>query len=638
MNSEQPDPNSIPKISKPAIALEEWGPISAIFIHSLTPSRSKFAEAVARLPETKPEPRQLPPYPQPAPLDPHFPPSDIFAPESLPAKLPIFADALTPPEPPPTNLPTFEEAVAPPGHNLHPYASIDDTILRDLLENTPKYMPDPNHTPPDWVFSPTGRPKRKRTKTYSSVAETQPHYTPTPKAALAPKAAPDISEGRYNELSKQFLSIFKPWRAQYTRNANRTPADWQTISHSLTSDTIMEALCGKSAIGFYSSYDTPVLGIDVDDHDPAIPYPHATPSQKTIETYFAATALLDHTPSLVVKSPRGLHAYYLLDQLIHWRDLHNLARHRLSSLQQTGKNPIEVKPTPRATLRIPNITNILNPDTLQPLSHATLSTFNFTSLHSYDPSTLFGPDYRSLYRTLRTTNDRNHASHSRYSSPFGNRTPIGDLELIKKTLLPFTPGDTYETVFEIVYACNKENMTTDEIASYIATCAQSSPDYQGDLCEITEALLTRIEHITGHYSPIPRITVSHESYDATISHITSIHPFPSQRTKSLSRFLEHLFAWKDFHDAILSNPEALSSFDSLYPYYRVNRVASYYPLPTSLLRKWHSRYFKILTWLISVDVLTKSPHAYSTSAHICNYYSISFDHLTPPKQTCHTIP
>jgi hypothetical protein len=625
MNSEQPGPVSISKISKPANAVEEWGPISSIFIHSSTPPRSEFLEAVARIPKTRPEPRQPMPYAKPLDL------KLLFAPAGAP----------TPPEPIlPANLPTFEEVVAPPDYELKPYASIDDPILRTLLENTPRYMPNPNYVPPDWVFFGTGRPKskrrrRKRTQTAPSsfVAETQPHYTPTPKTAVTPKSATQIPRTSYSELSKQFLSIFKPWCAGYTRNVNGTPTDWQTISQPLTSDTIKEALSGESTIGFYSSYDTPFLAIDVDDHDPSIPYPHATPSQKTIETYFAVTTLLNHAPSLVLKSPRGLHAYYLLDQLIHWKDLHNLTRHRLSSLP-----PIELKPTPRSTLRIPNLSDVLDPDTLKPISPATLDAFSFTSLPLHDPSTLFGPDYRALDRTLRASSDRKHASHSRASSAFTDRSPIGDLELIKQTLLPFVPRDTYETVFEIVYACNKQNMSTDEIASYIATCAQSSPDYQGDLCEITEALLARIEHITGYHSNIPRISLSHDSHDDTIAHITFIHPFAPQRTKSLTRFLEHLFAWKDFHDAIFASPEALSSFNSLYPYYRVNRAASYYPLPTSLLRKWHSRYFKILTWLISIDVLTKSPHPYSPSAHICNYYSISFDHLTPPKQTCHTIP
>ena len=642
MNNQQRDPiHTLKKspISNPSNPLAECGPIESLFMHTRTPPRSEFAEAIARLPKSKPGPRQLPLYPQPAPLEPHFPPSDIFAPEPLPAKLPIFADALTPPEPPPTNLPTFEEVVAPPGYNLHPYASIDDPILRDLLENTPKYMPDPNHAPPDWIFSGTGRPKRRRRKQYqtnattsASVAETPPRYTPPTIPGITqkprPTSKPQIPDAKYSELSKQFLSIFKPWRARYTRNTDNTPTGWKTISQQLTTDIIQKALAGETTIGFYSSFDTPILGIDLDDHDPAIPYPHATPSQKTIETYFAATALLNNAPSLVLKSPRGLHVYYLLDRRIYWEDLHNLTLHILSSLQQTGKNPIELKPTPRATLRIPNISNILSPDTLQPFSLAALNTFSFTSLHTYDPSTLFGSDYRSLYRALRSSYDRKHRSRSRYSSLFSNRIPIGDLKLIEKTLLPFISGATYETVFEIVFACNKLNMPTDEIASYIVSCAQSSPDYHGDLCEITESLLTRIEHITGRYSTTPRITVSHNSYDATISHITSIHPFAPQRTKSLTHFLKELFAYKDKHDAIFAGPEACSSYDSLYPYYRVNRAASYYPLPTSLLRKWHSRYFKILTWLISIGLLAKSPHPYSPSAHICNYYSISLDLLT----------
>jgi hypothetical protein len=104
---------------------------------------------------------------------------------------------------------------------------------------------------------------------------------------------------------KQFLEIHAPYRSKYSAQYQGT--DWVTRTSFLGDFLIGKALHGEMTLGYYQSSSTKVLGIDIDDHSGK----GKGYLQKKYDEVISRMGGLP--PSLVNKSPRGLHVYYYLE-------------------------------------------------------------------------------------------------------------------------------------------------------------------------------------------------------------------------------------------------------------------------------------------------------------------------------------
>lgn len=462
---------------------------------------------------------------------------------------------------------------------------------------------------------------QENTDTYSFPVPGHSQVRESPKPILP---AEKVIKG----IAKDFVRQFVPWRGAFTQGNDYGLSDWITVQKPLHYSLIQRALKGEKVVGFYSTFNTPVIGIDIDDHGfPSYSDEQRLLTDKTKTIYNQIVHKVGYEPSLISKSPNGLHVYYLLTERLHWKHLQNLTRNLI------GDTQVELKPTPRTTLRIPSLPNILDPETLQPITTEHELFTDWGNLKHYSPEQLFGSSWREIQRSLHFNKRKRTSSKEKPAE--GRETPYHslDLTLLEQTILPFKNNHTYTQVFELTVACRREGMTRDEILEYLQQQIAHSPSYIGSLRTEPSELEGRVDHILsqeGSRSVLPSITEENTTLlemKPLIEYLLSIHPFSAKANKAVERLLTRLIIWKEWHDQIFTSPEATSLFDSLYPFYRKNRADGLYPLPSSLLKRWVSRYNKFIPWLQEKGILTESPYPYSSNAHICKYFRISFEHL-----------
>ena len=445
---------------------------------------------------------------------------------------------------------------------------------------------------------------------------------PTDTFQEAHEAVPDFAVSPptkevVGQLAKAFIAHFSPWLQRYKV---KTSSGWTTHNNRLHFSSICKAIQGELTLAFFSTINTKVLGIDIDEHRTY--YSSSEVLQSCKETYRKVQGKIGYNPSLIVQSSRGLHLFYLLSEPVYWEHLHHLTKELIQGVN------VELLPTPNSSLRIPRVTRLLHPITLEPLEQYEPEYTDWNSLQTYSPAQLFGNDWRE--QIFKRTRTKTSSSKEESDSP----KPM-NLRLLEQTLLPFRNGHTYKPVFVLTVACKRLGMSRGEIISYLQDLIEQSHGYTGGLKKNRKELEGRVDHILGkdHTSAsLPCVDSKSDilsEYNLIIKHLNFHHPFAPQRNKPVQSFIEKLILWKEWHDRIQTSPEATSLLDSLYPFYRKNRTEGYYPLPSSLLKRWHPKYYELVHWLEDVEVLQESPYPYSKSAHICKYYAISFEHLKP---------
>lgn len=418
-----------------------------------------------------------------------------------------------------------------------------------------------------------------------------------------------------------FDRLFRPYLGRYTaRFSGRGEACWYAIDRRMDLPLLQRALDGKTTIGWYASFRSPVFGVDIDDHRTGgWSRDYTAPRGRLRDLYQATVERIGRLPSVVFSSPRGLHAYYLLTELVHIDNL------RQSVKAQIGEVPVEIKPTAHTTLRVPAKKRVRDPVSLASTWTGSPDEFEWTSLTQHAPADLFGDDWRTTLRVgahrdgvARVTRKREHAARVA-----GDGIP--SLEEVESTIMPFKNGQTYRQTFLLGVACRRAGIRLEKAIAIGYDWLNRSPDYTGGLLRNERELEQRLEHIYEkgpESTSVPRVHVElTPAVDAVIERLTCSHPFVKQRTKSVRRFLQSLAEWKALHDSIGNDRAETARYDDAYPYYAVNRNSGLYPLPSALLERWNKNYVSMLRWLISAGVLTDAS-AYSPRQHVCRYYRI----------------
>lgn len=380
---------------------------------------------------------------------------------------------------------------------------------------------------------------------------------------------------------------------------------WFTKNERLTSGLIRRAILEQVVVGWFTTHVPNVLGVDIDDHRGRAWQGEAHPSAYLLNIYSQTMSRIGYQPSLLIQSPRGLHAYWVLSERLPATILYEKASTRLKGL------PVEIKPTPTTSLRIPAERRVLDPVTLQYLNRQFEDVVE--EIPVYHPALLLHTLPNQIRESLLTKR--------RKLRSFRANRKIEEAE----ASVHFYDGQSNDAFLELcnVYRC--AGLTEEKALARFQLKLEQSPLYDGELKHDPNRLLQRIrcEYRKNPYSPKIKV-VQPSLFNQTIVSILAEHqPFAKQRTEPVRRFVERILLWADFHDGILEDPGRTAIFDYLFTYYRKNRREGYYPLSYNLLKKANSHYETLMPWLTEAGFLDPAPYRYSERLHICRYYRIN---------------
>jgi hypothetical protein len=408
------------------------------------------------------------------------------------------------------------------------------------------------------------------------------------------------------------VRIFRPWRRAYFLKEDYSK---YTIHSYLSGKAIMKAF-GEPAynIGWFAPYATYAIGLDLDCHGaPSAWSEELNPTAEILSLYTKLRDQIPAPPSFLSASNRGLHVYYFLTRPTAHITFAPLLKQRLAGL------PIEIKPSPYTSLRIPVKRRLVDAN-LHPLyldgKDADIP-LDWLSLPVYDIEAILGADWRSqYYDLLRSTPTSTHE----YS-----------LALNESSILPFEDGLSNDQLLSLVFLYRRKGLSPEEALARITQGIASSPSYTGHIDDNPDVLMQRITAIYGYcgaegltkeaWSSVDKDNVSILARNL-LSKISNLPSYKPRSRRGVIKYLEGLIAWKSFQDNVIHSPELVAHYDALYRYYRHNRNRGYYPLPFIVQRAWTSQWNLYLKLLLEAKILIPAPFKPCARAHICKYYRI----------------
>ncbi|MDA3822192.1 MAG: hypothetical protein PF450_06220 [Bacteroidales bacterium] len=524
---------------------------------------------------------------------------------------------------------TAPEQVYQPSHTT----DIDEALER--LTNPHLYSSSTQQTFPSFAAeeAPLYAAKASKPKCLSRRKPTAKPATspPTPKYNKdTPFNPDDFIGGPYHDAA-YFIKLFKPFTRRYLKRINFAGKSQWLFQHSpLSIKRIQSTITKGHEISWLSSFRTPTLGIDIDFHH--LPYncwDGYEPNPHLLDLYHEITRAFAYWPSLLCKSPNGLHIYYLLKKPIEYKNLLLLSKDKLSDITST----IEIKPSPKTGIRIPVQKWILDPQSFDPIG--TENTIKWESIVQFETEELFGSDYRQKLRRLNftksdTTDHTDTPSNSDSTDRLVSTEEPDQLSRkekykrvlkAKRELLPFTNGQSNEILQQLIPKY-RALFSIQSVIKLLINHINNSPGYTNELTDPYILERRVIDFFNSHNDDFipasPKITVLPEH----IEEIISKHTLVKQRTKGIKQYLLGLLNWKVLHDQSLSDYKFRSRMDDMYPYYSRNRKMGFYPLPSKVQKVWNKNYNSLLPWLKEQGILIDSGFKYSPGAHICKYYQI----------------
>ena len=394
---------------------------------------------------------------------------------------------------------------------------------------------------------------------------------------------------------------------------------WKTESRYLSTSTIEKSILGLITAGFYLTTAPNVLGVDIDDHK-------SLGDAFLLSVYEQVCERLRCLPSLLVKSPRGLHAFWFLTERLPWAVLEECANERLQGI------PVDIRPSPYQALRIPVESRLLDPGNLQLLNLPIEAVL--PSARAIHTSAIFGTDYLP---------DEIRESLQGKKGRWKMIQALPRIEKIEADLLPFHDGMSNDVYCELVAFYKRAGLDEEQAYYRFVVCLVQSPGYSGSLRNPTE-LRRRIASSYRNLQWKPRQTPAQtDLFHLQIAqNIADLSPFAVQRRKPIEQFILQILEYKSYHDEIRSDPVQVTKYTYFYPYYRQFAKAGLYPLPSTFLKATNSQYQTLMPWLRDIEFLREGTFekvhtdgvvlyvayfsgksTYSNRDHVCKYYQVN---------------
>jgi hypothetical protein len=401
---------------------------------------------------------------------------------------------------------------------------------------------------------------------------------------------------------------------------NGTTGDWErkrTISGPLDDSLVMPFMSGRcpySLSFFVSGESRDYIGIDIDDHECG---GWAGDQANTLltEKFHCLTRELGVMPSMVFRSPRGLHAFWFLNKAVS-----NITIQTVLGPRVSAKLGLEILPTERRSLTIPRpldyVTNWLIPSAFP----------GYDTVRRYDPEDILGNDYATI--TVHGVAPDTTRNKSRGTI----RKPVEAEEAAFIPLKNHHSNDAYKHLVGVYFA---RGLSIDEAYYRFKALVEKSPGYSGRL--LTEGLK---ERIASSYKNLRSTTsIANMPDKAALRRDPAVAAFidkclkvagidkPSRiRIKnSLEDFILNLICWIRSLDEVMKARDSAAFWGCKYPEFPARYQEGYYPLPFTLLHKWNSHYDRPMRILKEIGALTAYPFSYSTVLKRCKYYRLNFN-------------
>lgn len=413
-----------------------------------------------------------------------------------------------------------------------------------------------------------------------------------------------------NTPAASFKRTFSPYLRRFAmRVEDMFGGTWRTAEQPLTDERIENAILGHALFAYFTCYAPRALGVDIDDHEakgPAV----LRAQYDAVRARFGGLF-----PSVVCRSPRGLHLWYLLHWPVPWAVIHEQAGAKLRGLK------VELRPSPTLALRIPHEAGLLDPGTLLPLRRD----FNRVVAEAphYHPAELFNPEVMPVSLRADVATRRKRYSQARYSRA------IAEAEA---ELAPVLPGNTNDALCRLMPLYRGAGLSEEESALRFYDLL--APFYTGELRD--PGRLRR--RVGSFYKRAPEHRTRGEQHglftspiaEAVAKAVVQVKASrPGERAlrrgqvqQTARGLAAGILEWADYVAAVRADPRERSVWCYLYPYFGKNTREGYVPMPRSVLRRILWNYDRYLPALVACGFLTPAPYPYVPGAGIARYYRV----------------
>lgn len=413
-------------------------------------------------------------------------------------------------------------------------------------------------------------------------------------------------------LAKEFVNIHLPYRKKYitkypSKDELFSDTNWRTKNAFLSDIDINEAIKGVITLGYFASTITQVVGVDIDNHKNRA-------ESWLLSIYDQIVAKFNAYPSVLVRSPRGLHAFWYLTQPYSTEIIKEYTKQRLNGLLDY----VDIRPDTSNALRIPVEENLLDPETLEPLNQS--ASFVMQTAERYNAIALF---FQEWQQQLPTKQNTPHIKRQRLNM-LKNGAKIVDRE---SEIVPygFINGKTNQPFLDLALLYRTNGLDIDTAYERFIMLLNRSHLYTGDIKRRLRKRL-EFEYKKNQYKPSEKEYQPTLFDQQTINYAVDNSPFATQRNNPIRHFMTELLKWRNVHDQVAKNPVSMQNLNYYFKYYWKARKEGYYPLPQTLLKRWNKRYYELLPYLTELGILEPSPYGYWAGKNredsIVKYYSI----------------
>jgi hypothetical protein len=434
------------------------------------------------------------------------------------------------------------------------------------------------------------------------------HYEPTPTPKL--------------ELVKEWEKIHSPFTGKYrkgieTKNVNlfgEKETEWIQIEKKLSKELIYKARIGQAKIGYFSTLSPDIVGIDLDFHDRQNPW-SSKELPRTLEAYENLVLAIRFHPSIVYRSPRGIHIFFKFNTRAPWELLRDRIREGLEDLEETIH--AEILPSPTSSLRIDSIHSYLNPITLENIDPPKLE-----EIKTYSIAELYGYDLEDWKKPSKKR-ERSYSLKKQAT-----------LESLEESILPITKSNQLFKDCPLLPAYFKSGLSIKQAGERIIVLLNRSGYSRGKELlanpkRLEEKLKSSWDNFKRKSYVFEGIKKERQLELRDIYFIECLlydSPFTNVRIDKFKKFLENLLGWIRYQQNLTQTEKEWFSF--FYTYRNGNTISGYrifskkgwIPIPSKMLWKIDRRYKDFLSFLESKGVL-KIETGYSIEKSQCRYFS-----------------
>jgi hypothetical protein len=382
-------------------------------------------------------------------------------------------------------------------------------------------------------------------------------------------------------------------------------------------------------VEFFASM--PKIPIEEEEHKPEnAGGPEGESHQLSNELKAAARLLQElvvEEPSLVQRSPHGVHLYWCLDESRAWKSevrplLEKVLReYRRRSRVEGIKNSIEILPSTSKPLRVPRKDRLLEPRTLEPIAKSENAEAFWRGLRTSPLEGLIRPE---MWGESGTENEEEpgrrrpeveEADDEAAEIPRREYRELGHDDIFKlrpknhveaeALLMPFENGQSNAQLVKMIEGGKREGMGLGQVEAWIEGWEERSKEagYVGDLFDNRETLRARVESLYQSSRAIAagatrfielwkrenrKYPRNEEAAARALAQLEAVSKQPRQSRRAVLRFFEDIDVWKRVVDDAVADPA--SGIDAVLIN---NRTLGRYPLPHKLLREMYSGYQRI---------------------------------------------